>query len=271
MVTAARRLRVASVQMEHQDGSQEANFAKIEDFVAQAACWQPWITPASSACIQQNGAPVCWKIKMRSRLLTLLLCAPLAAVTCPAGAATEVHERLTALARDIVYTSAVMFPTQATQLGIPGHDGELETPSERNRSAYIDKLHQWQQRLEEIAPAGRADLELVERNDARLLGAQLTGSLNLLLVRGTDRKDYCAGANNIVSTIFYQLQFLPVARREGKAAADVSRAWTDITNRLTKAPQYIGAFQKLVTTPGNLYGVVGREQLDGARASSTAL
>jgi hypothetical protein len=165
--------------------------------------------------------------------------AALAAVTCPAGAATEVHEKLAALARDVVYTTAAMFPTQATQLGIPGHDGELETPSERNRSAYIDKLRRWQQQLGEIAPAGREDLGLVDRNDARLLGAQLAGSLNGLLVRRTDRKDYAAGANNIIGTIFYQLQFLPVAGRDGKTMADVDRAWTDLANRLAKAPQYI--------------------------------
>jgi hypothetical protein len=47
----------------------------------------------------------------------------------PGGAATEVHEKLTALAQDVVYTTAAMFPTQATQLGIPGHDGELEMPA----------------------------------------------------------------------------------------------------------------------------------------------
>jgi uncharacterized protein (DUF885 family) len=196
-------------------------------------------------------------------LSALLICAPLAAVACPAGAAPEVHDRLTALARDIVYTSAAMFPTQATQQGIPGHDGELETPSEANRSAYIEKLHRWEQQLAQIAPAGRADLGLVDRNDARLLGAQLAGSLNLL-ARGTDRKDYSAGANNLVSTIFYQLQFLPIAGRDGKTAADVSHAWTDLTDRLAKAPQYINASREMVTMPGHLYGVVGSEQLDGA-------
>jgi uncharacterized protein (DUF885 family) len=193
----------------------------------------------------------------------LLICAPRAAAACPAGAAPEVHDRLTALARDIVYTSAAMFPTQATQQGIPGHDGELETPSEVNRSAYIDKLHRWEQQLAQIAPAGRADLGLVDRNDAWLLAAQLAGSLNLL-ARSTDRKDYSAAANNLVSTIFYQLQFLPIAGRDGKTAADVSHAWTDLTDRLAKAPQYIDASRKMVTMPGHLYGVVGSEQLDGA-------
>jgi len=202
---------------------------------------------------------------MRPKLPTLLTCLTLAAaVNCPAGAATEAHEKLTALARDIMDTTAAMFPTQATQLGIPGHDGELETPGERNRSAYLDRLRQWQQQLEEIAPAGGTDLALVDRNDARLLGAQLTTSLSSLRVRNTDRKDYAAAANNIVSTIFYQLQFLPVAGRDGKSGADVNRAWTDLTARLAKAPQYISASQKMVTEPGHLYGVVGSEQLDGA-------
>jgi hypothetical protein len=35
-VTVARKLRVASVQMEHQDGDRDTNFTKIEAFVAQA-------------------------------------------------------------------------------------------------------------------------------------------------------------------------------------------------------------------------------------------
>lgn len=201
---------------------------------------------------------------MRAHLPTWPIFASLAVLTGPAAAAGVLNEKLTALAQDVVYTSAAMFPTQATQLGIPGHDGELDIPSERNRSAYLGKLQQWQKQLEEIAPAGRADIELVDRNDARLLGAQLAQSLNLLLVRKTDRKDYAAGANNIVGTIFFQLQFLPVAGREGRTAADVDKAWTDLTNRLRKAPQYITASQALVTEPGHLYGVVGSEQLDGA-------
>jgi hypothetical protein len=59
-------------------------------------------------------------------------------------------------------------------------------------------------------------------------------------------------------------EYEAVARREGKTATDVSRAWTDLTDRLTRAPQYISASEKLVTMPGHLYGVVGNEQLDGA-------
>jgi uncharacterized protein (DUF885 family) len=201
---------------------------------------------------------------MRSTVLVLSACAALAVVTGPAEAADEVHDKLTALARDIVYTSASLIPTQATLLGIPGHDGELETPSESNRNAYIARLQQWQKQLEGIAPADRADIALVDRDDALLLQAQLTWSLNTLLVRRADRKDYSAGANNLVNTIFLQLQFLPVAGRDGKSTADVSKAWKDIISRLSKASQFIQASQKLVTEPGHLFGVVGSEQLEGA-------
>lgn len=203
-------------------------------------------------------------INIRSCLLALSACSALAASIGTAQAASDVHEKLTELSREIVYSTAAMFPTQATQLGIPGHDGELESPSEENRNAYLAKLQQWQTQLEAMAPASRTDLSLVDRNDARLLGAQLTTGLDALLVRKTDRKDYAAGATTLIGTLFAQLQFLPVAGRDGKTAHDVDKAWDDIVSRLRKAPQYIVVAQKLVTEPGHLYGVVGREQLDGA-------
>jgi uncharacterized protein (DUF885 family) len=201
---------------------------------------------------------------MRYYLLVLPVSAALALLAPESQAADGTHAKLTELARDIVYSTASLFPTQATQLGIPGHDGEFETPSEENRSAYIARLQQWQKQLEEIAPRDRTEIDLVDRDDARLLGAQLTASRNALLVRKVDRKDYAAGANNVVGSIFLQLQFLPVAGRDGKKAADVSKAWSDITSRLAKAPQFIRASQKLVTEPGHLYGVVGSQQLEGA-------
>jgi uncharacterized protein (DUF885 family) len=203
---------------------------------------------------------------MGRRFLNLLIPAALAALCGPLQAVTSVHDELTALARDITFTSAGLFPTQATQLGIAGHDGELETPSEANRSAYIARLQQWQQQLRQLAPADRTDLPLVDRDDARLLDAQLTASLNALLVHGTDRKDYAAGANTIVGTIFNQLQFMPVAGRDGKTAADVNHAWKDLLDRLGKAPQYIAAAQGMVTEPGRLYGIVGSQELQGARS-----
>src|SRR5262249_47450776 len=150
-----------------------------------------------------------------------------------------------ALARDIVYSSAAMFPTQATQLGISGHDGELETPSEQLRSAYIDKLRAWRTQLAQIAPSNNPDITLVDRDDARLLDAQLASSLNALVVRRQDRKDYAAGANNLVVTIFLQLQFMPQAGRDGKTVTDVNRAWTDLLSRLVRAPRYISASEAL--------------------------
>ena len=204
---------------------------------------------------------------MRSRLEFLLIAATFAGLAATLQvAAQEVHTKVTALAREITYTSAALFPTEATQLGIPGYDAQLEMPSEANRSAYLDKLQQWQKQLGQLAPAGRGDLTLVDRDDARLLGAQLATSLNALRVRRTDRKDYSAGANLIVGTIFNQLQFMPVAGRDGKTVADVNHAWNDVVSRLAKAPQYIAAAQAMVTEPGHLYGTVGSEELAGARS-----
>ena len=203
---------------------------------------------------------------MGLRFPGLPIAVTLAGLSGPLHAVTPVHEQLTALARDITYSSAALFPTEATQLGIPGHDGELETPSEASRSAYIGKLQQWQKQLEQLAPANRTDLQLVDRDDARLLAAQLTSSLSSLLVHATDRKDYAAGANTLVGTIFEQLQFMPVAGRDGKKAADVDHAWKDLVARLGKAPQYIVTAQAMVTEPGHLYGVVGSEELEGARS-----
>ena len=203
---------------------------------------------------------------MRSRLAFLLIPATFAGLAGTLqAAAQELRAQVTALARDITYTSAALFPTEATQLGIPGHDAQLETPSEANRSAYLDKLQQWQKQLERLAPADGNGLSLVDRDDARLLGAQLATSLSSLLVRRTDRKDYAAGANVIVNTIFTQLQFMPVAGRDGKTLADVDRAWKDVVSRLGKAPQYIAASQAMVTEPGHLYGIVGSEELAGGR------
>lgn len=180
-----------------------------------------------------------------------------------AQAAPTLHDQLTALAKDITYTTAGLFPAQATSLGIPGHDGELDTPSEANRAAYIARLQQWQKQLDQLGATDHASL--VDRDDALLLRAQLVASLNSLQSREVDRKDYAGGANTVVGAIFNQLQFMPVAGRDGKTAADVNRAWKDVTERLQKAPKYITASQALVTHPGHLYGVVGSQELEGVR------
>src|ERR1700761_41572 len=106
------------------------------------------------------------------------------ALAAAAGnAPPALHDRLIQLAQDYTYTSARLIPLQATQLGIPGHDGELDTPSEQNRAAYITLLQKWQKQLGDITTGAGADVPLVDRDDARLLGAQLANSLNALLVR----------------------------------------------------------------------------------------
>jgi uncharacterized protein (DUF885 family) len=196
----------------------------------------------------------------------LLVAGSLAALSGSVQAAnvTSLHDQLTALAKEVTYTTATLFPTQATILGIPGHDGELDTPSEANRDAYIARLQQWQRQLEQLGPTDHASL--VDRDDASLLRAQLVTSLNAMRIRAADRKDYAAGANTIVNAIFNQLQFMPVAGRDGKTAADVNQAWKDVVARLEKAPKYIAASQAMATQPGHLYGVVGSEELEGARS-----
>src|SRR6202011_5149104 len=50
-MTDARRLRVASVQMEHADGDREANFTKIESFVARAAAQNAQLVVFPECCV----------------------------------------------------------------------------------------------------------------------------------------------------------------------------------------------------------------------------
>ena len=186
------------------------------------------------------------------------------ALFAPAGNAAEsLHESLTRLAQDMVYTTAKMYPLGATLLGLPGHDGELDTPGEAQRAAQIGRLKSWQQQLATLRAGMTAETSLVDRDDARLLDAQLARQLNQLLVYETDRKDYGDAANSIVGAVFVQFQHLPVVGQEGATAADQLQAWADITSRLANAPQYIAAAQALVTMPCHLFGAVSVQQLDG--------
>jgi hypothetical protein len=56
-------------------------------------------------------------------------------IAAPALSTPTVQDQLTRLAQEIVYTSARLHPTVATRLGIAGHDGDLETPTEAARAA----------------------------------------------------------------------------------------------------------------------------------------
>jgi uncharacterized protein (DUF885 family) len=194
-----------------------------------------------------------------------LLCAiVVAGVAGTAPAAQTLHEQLTALAQDITYETARLYPSQATQLGITKYDADFESLNETDRAAYIRQLRQWQQRLGAIEHTAPTDASLMDRDDERLLQAQLTQSLNGFLVYQFDRKNYAAGAEAVLNSINTQLQFLPVLGQDGAGPEQVGKAWADITARLGKAPAFIAASERLVTHPDHLFGVIGSETLAGA-------
>ena len=97
-----------------------------------------------------------------------------------------------------------------------------------------------------------------------MLHAQITQQLNQLTVYQQDRKDYGASAISILNVIYDQFLHLPVDGTEGATQADVQHAWEDMTTRLSKAPAYIVAGQRLAITPGHLFGMISSEQLSGA-------
>jgi uncharacterized protein (DUF885 family) len=198
---------------------------------------------------------------MQKTLLALSL-AGLLSVNAFAVPAT--HDQLTALAQDMVQTGARENPMRATILGIAGMDGELPAPSEAARAANVARQKAWIVRLDAIKGAAGASISLVDADDIQLLRAQLDERLDQLLVRQTDRKDYAGPALGLVDAVYAQFLHLPIPGRDGATAADVPKAWADITARLEKGPAYIEAGQKLVTRPGKLYGTAGHQQIAGA-------
>ncbi|MBS0386945.1 MAG: DUF885 family protein [Proteobacteria bacterium] len=191
-----------------------------------------------------------------------------------ARAADSVHERLVALARDMTFTTAAAYPMLATALGIPGHDGELDVPGEAARAAHLARLQGWQQQLRGITAGFNDATALSDRDDALLVGAELQRGLNALLVYQSDRKDFgggsagagevIAGANGVLKAVFTQFEHMPVVGQDGATAADQAKAWADISSRLEKAPAYIAEFNKGVTNPGHLLGLIRAEELGGA-------
>jgi hypothetical protein len=201
---------------------------------------------------------------LNNKWMTVVGGALVLALSLRAVALESPHERLAALARDLTYTTAHLHPMMATTLGIPGMDGELETPSEGARTTEIAQIRAWQRKLQAIASNFGTDTSLTDRDDAKLLAAQLTRQLNSLLVYQFDRKDYAAPATNVVQTIFLQFLHLPISGKGGATAEDVAGAWRDIISRLEKSPNYIAAGERLAKTPGHLFGVVGGRELAGA-------
>jgi len=193
---------------------------------------------------------------------------PLLIITSPAPAQAtgSPHEQLTSLAQEIVYTSARLHPMLATRLGIPGYDGDLETPTEATRAAEVARLEKWRERLHRIASATGSKLSTVDSDDLKLLEAQLEGSLNDLRVYQVDRKSYGGAAVKVVAAIYTQFHELPILGRDGATQQQVDRAWKDIISRLEKTPGYAAAARRLVTRPGHLFGIVNSQQLAGAPA-----
>ena len=189
--------------------------------------------------------------------LACLLCAN-------AYAAPSTHDQLTAMAQDMVQTSARLDPTRATYLGIAGMDDALAIPSEARRAAEIKRANAWIAQLEAIKKSAGTGISLVDADDAKLLRAQIDERLDALLVRQTDRKDYAAPALGLVDVIYTQFLHMPIPGRDDATAADVDKAWLDIIARLEKGPAYIEAGQKLVTHPGKLYGQAGHKEIAGA-------
>jgi hypothetical protein len=58
-----------------------------------------------------------------------LICCTLFLLPLRSDAQGSAHERLVKLAQELIYTSADLYPLQATALGIAGHDADLENPS----------------------------------------------------------------------------------------------------------------------------------------------
>ncbi len=189
--------------------------------------------------------------------LACLLCAN-------AFAAPATHDKLTALAQDMVAASVRDNPTRATYLGIAGHDAELNIPTEATRAAAIVRLNAWVKQLDTLKAEAGPSMSLVDTDDAKLLRAQIDERLDSLLVRQTDRKDYAAPALAVVDVVYSQFLHLPIPGRDDATNADLLRAWADITARMEKGPATIEAGQKLVTKPGKLYGVSGLKQIAGA-------
>src|SRR6202050_1386070 len=108
-------------------------------------------------------------------LAPCLLAGPAAADPPPAT-----HQALVSLAQDMVYTTARLYPMQATALGIPGHDGELDAPSEQARAADLARLKEWKSQVDASAAGFNARTSLADKDDAALLQAALVSNLDQL-------------------------------------------------------------------------------------------
>jgi len=181
--------------------------------------------------------------------------------TLSASAAPSSYDQLQALARDVTFKWAEMHPIVATQLGIAGYDGKLDTPSLAEDERDLALIRSWEGKLSAIPVTGQT---LQARDDAQLLRAELVSLERQYTVYRTDRKDYSGPGVAITDVIFTQFVRLPVPGRGGATQADLRAAWGDIVSRLAHAPAYIAAGESIVTEPGHLQAVVGADEIAGA-------
>jgi hypothetical protein len=190
----------------------------------------------------------------------VVACAVIGCLAQPARA-DATYDQLQTLAHETVFEWAKLHPIYATNNGIPGEDGMLDSPSAAEDERDLALTKEWEKRLDAISLTGEPRQV---RDDAALLRARLLAQERTYTVYRANRKDYSGPGNAIVGAIFTQFQYLPIAGRQGVTAADVRKAWDDITARLEHAPAYISAGEALVTEPGHLQGVVGAAELAGA-------
>ena len=183
------------------------------------------------------------------------------AVAAPADTSQRANARIQSLARSITFDWAKTHPLLATDEGLSDEDGLLDTPSLARDARDLETIRGWERLLDAI---GLDDATLAERDDVKLLRAQLVGMERGYTVYKRDRKDYSAPGRAIVGAIFTQFEHLPPAAPKSATRADLRVAWDRIIARLNGAPRYIAAAEKLVTTPGRSYGTVGAAELEGA-------
>jgi hypothetical protein len=176
----------------------------------------------------------------------------------------SVHDELVSLAQEMTYTSVRLHPMEATSLGISGYDGELGSPTEASRASYIEQLRQWRGRLQAATAGFDSATGLTERDDARLLEAELAGGLSELIISQQDRKDYSGPGTQVIEALYTQFENLPVVGQEGATREDTNQAWRDVVSRLSKVRTYLSAARKLVTMPCHLYGIIGSQEIGGA-------
>jgi hypothetical protein len=179
------------------------------------------------------------EIPRRSAALACLLLAG----ALPALAPAELHaaaaparpspsERLQGLAKTMIFEWARLHPITATFLGLSDEDGQLDTPSEAENARDLAMIRGWQKELDAIPLDGAS---LTDRDDAKLLRAQLIGWERQYTVYKTYEKDPSAPSLAILGAIYTQFLHLPIAGTAGATQGDVDAAWQKISERLAAA------------------------------------